>query len=422
MLSRRHLLGLGPAALAAAALGSRPARAASDTDRKFLFVYAQGGWDPTHVFAPEFANPNVDMEAAASTSTAGGLVYVDHAYRPSVRRFLDANAHRTAFLNGFEVRSITHTRCAQMLFTGRGSSDGEDWAAILASSAPQRLAVPSLVLSGPSYTTTLASTVVRSGQERQLEDLLSRAALTQSDQRPSTLSATSAASVDAYLRDRTSALADAGSGQAGAYLQGYATAQDDLANLDALGLDLEPPTDIPADCAGVYDQLAIAIQALASGATRCATVQYSGMCGATFDDHTNLDQHGGHWEALFAHLEWAVGELDRTASPSGGVLADETVVVVISEMGRHPQKNVLGGKDHWTFTSAMLVGAGVAGGRVVGAYDDYFMGHPVDLATGDTTVSGTSLTPAHLGATLLALGGVDPLDWGTAEPIRGLLS
>lgn len=91
-------------------------------------------------------------------------------------------------------------------------------------------------------------------------------------------------------------------------------------------------------------------------------------------------------------------------------------------MGRHPRLNSLGGKDHWTFTSALLFGAGVAGGRVVGAYDDTLLGEPIDPATGDPSPVGVSLTPDHLGATLLALGDVDPAAWSAADPISALLA
>lgn len=426
-LSRRHLLSLAPGALAVGAgLHARPLRAApavSAARRRFLFVYAQGGWDPTFVFAPVFGHAQVDMEASAEEAVAGGLTYVAHPDRPSVDAFLEANAHRTAFLNGFEVRSITHTRCQQLLFTGSGSSGGEDWAAILAATSSESLAVPSLVLSGPSYTNTLSSRVVRSGRSGQLEELLDGTALGLSDQQPSLLGVEGADAVDRYLAERTEGLvAGAEPGPRARYLEGYAAAQADLSALQALGLDLAPPADVPVECGGVYDQLALAVSALASGSTRCATVRYSGMCGATFDDHTNIDQHGFHWEALFAHLDWTLSLMDATPGPSGGTLAEETVVVVISEMGRHPQLNSHGGKDHWTFTSAMLLGAGVAGGRTVGAYDASFMGEPVDLGSGEVSASGVSLTPAHLGATLLALGDVDPGEWGEAGPVEGLIA
>jgi uncharacterized protein (DUF1501 family) len=51
-------------------------------------------------------------------------------------------------------------------------------------------------------------------------------------------------------------------------------------------------------------------------------------------------------------------------------LLDETLVVVMSEMGRTPRVNPNGGRDHWTFCyAALLAGAGVRGGSVYGASD-----------------------------------------------------
>jgi hypothetical protein len=51
-------------------------------------------------------------------------------------------------------------------------------------------------------------------------------------------------------------------------------------------------------------------------------------------------------------------------------LLDETLVVVMSEMGRTPRVNGNGGRDHWTFCYSMfLAGAGIRGGTVFGASD-----------------------------------------------------
>jgi hypothetical protein len=51
-------------------------------------------------------------------------------------------------------------------------------------------------------------------------------------------------------------------------------------------------------------------------------------------------------------------------------LLDETLVVVMSEMGRTPRINGSGGRDHWTFCySALFAGAGIRGGTVYGASD-----------------------------------------------------
>jgi Protein of unknown function (DUF1501) len=52
-----------------------------------------------------------------------------------------------------------------------------------------------------------------------------------------------------------------------------------------------------------------------------------------------------------------------------GLLA-ETLVVVMSEMGRTPKINGNAGRDHWTFCySVMFAGAGIQGGTVYGASD-----------------------------------------------------
>jgi len=51
-------------------------------------------------------------------------------------------------------------------------------------------------------------------------------------------------------------------------------------------------------------------------------------------------------------------------------LLDETLVVVMSEMGRTPKINGNGGRDHWTYCySVMLAGAGIKGGTIYGASD-----------------------------------------------------
>jgi hypothetical protein len=51
-------------------------------------------------------------------------------------------------------------------------------------------------------------------------------------------------------------------------------------------------------------------------------------------------------------------------------LLDETLVVIMSEMGRTPHINGAGGRDHWTYCySILLAGAGIRGGGVYGSSD-----------------------------------------------------
>jgi hypothetical protein len=93
---------------------------------------------------------------------------------------------------------------------------------------------------------------------------------------------------------------------------------------------------------------------------------------------------------------------------------ERLVVVVVSEMGRHPRLNNWGGKDHWTWTSAMLFGDGVQPG-VVGGLDEIGQGRNVDLSTGGS--GSVRLGPQHLGDTLLSLSAGQV----TGTPIQALL-
>jgi uncharacterized protein (DUF1501 family) len=80
-------------------------------------------------------------------------------------------------------------------------------------------------------------------------------------------------------------------------------------------------------------------------------------------------------------------------------------------MGRYPSLNNSGGKDHWMTTSAMLIGGGIRGDQVVGAYDANFSGASLVPQTGeldpDGRLGGVQIEPTHLGATLMALAGLD---------------
>jgi hypothetical protein len=79
-------------------------------------------------------------------------------------------------------------------------------------------------------------------------------------------------------------------------------------------------------------------------------------------------------------------------------LLDETLVVVMSEMGRTPRINGNAGRDHWTYCYGMwFAGAGIRGGTVVGESDAqaaYVKDRPV--------------SPADVCATIYECLGIDP--------------
>ncbi|MBI3861069.1 MAG: DUF1501 domain-containing protein [Planctomycetia bacterium] len=79
-------------------------------------------------------------------------------------------------------------------------------------------------------------------------------------------------------------------------------------------------------------------------------------------------------------------------------LLDSTLVCAAGEFGRAPHISKLGGRDHWPYCfSALLAGAGVPGGTVVGA-SDARGAYPADRPA----------SPADFAATLYHILGVDP--------------
>lgn len=422
-MNRRDLLKgfAGGAALLGAGLPVLPAMAAvSGADLKFIFVYNNGGWDPTRVFTDTFSNPNVDMEPIAERASRGGLQWVSHPERPSVDTFFEAHHARTLVLNGMLVRSISHQICTMISLTGSTAGFAPDWPAIIAANASDRYTLPHLVLGGPSFPGELGVAVARSGLNGQLEGLLSGDILGQSDTPVGMLSQPNQSAIDRYLLRRAAGRVAAAGGTVDAAFA--STYRDALAKAIDLKdyryiMDFSGGADLPA-------QSQVAVDALRTGLARCVTLGFPNAGGLGWDSHANNDDTQSQlFEGLFVGLGQLMSYLQNTPGRAAATLADETVVVVLSEMGRTPQLNPTLGKDHWPYTSAMLVGPNLTTDRIVGSLNSGYYGEDIDLQTGDTVTSGRNLSAEALGATLLQLADIDPKEYiQDADPIEGILS
>ncbi len=119
--------------------------------------------------------------------------------------------------------------------------------------------------------------------------------------------------------------------------------------------------------------------------------------------------------AYFPVLARFLEELHRRRNRHG-TLAEQTMIVMGSELGRHPRLNDHGGKDHFPETSLFLAGPNVrtAGrlGAVYGATGRRMEGLPISPATGMPDRSGYVPTLDDVGATVMAAFGIDPLAHG----------
>lgn len=406
--SRRDLARLlGGAVLAPGALAlPRLALAQDATERRFLFVFVNGGWDPTFVFTPDLEDSGVWQDPDGRAAEAGGHRFVDAPNRPAVRDFFARWGDRAAVLNGIEVRSVTHEACRRIALTGGTDPLSDDWPALIAGNRGDDI-LPDLVLSGPAFTARHTGVVTRAGPDGQLGRLLQGTAVQQGDLPADVLGDAATARVEAFLADEAVALrARHARGQAAGWLDDYASTVSNLDRVRVLGRELSLG-GLDDDWLYVRERVQPAIDAFALGLSRCAVVEHLGEWDVGWDTHSGIGTQAAHYQTLFVDLNDILANLAETPGPSGGPLLDEVTVVVMSEMGRAPALNAVGGKDHWTFTSAMLIGAGVQGGAVAGAYEAGLIGAPTDLATGRADAEGTRITSAHLGATLVSLAGLD---------------
>jgi hypothetical protein len=143
-----------------------------------------------------------------------------------------------------------------------------------------------------------------------------------------------------------------------------------------------------------------------------------------FDSHANNDPDQmkllPEFLAGIAYLIRRAGELK---------IREQLVVVVQSEMGRTPNYNAGNGKDHWSIGSAMFIGRGIKGNRVVGATDEKQFAVSLQPQTLKLdTVKGIRVRPEHVHQALRELAGVAdhpfaqrfPLGVPEGERLRGL--
>ena len=144
---------------------------------------------------------------------------------------------------------------------------------------------------------------------------------------------------------------------------------------------------------------------------------------AQFDSHANND---ADQMKLIPELLAGIRYLMRRAEDLK--IRDRLVVVVQSEMGRTPGYNAGNGKDHWSIGSAMFLGRGIRGNRVVGATDEKQLHVPLDpRSLVCDRREGIRVRPEHVHEALLQLPGIAdqpysrrfPLGVAEGERLRG---
>jgi len=410
MTTRRQFmsgsLGLG----GLAALGALPRRAQAASPTRLVVYFAYGGWDPTYLFDPKPGSGTVDTPEG-DWLTHGDLRVWDTGRMPETHALLSRFADRTAIVNGVSVNSLVHEECARRLLTGTSAAALADVASRVASQLGSHRPVPYFTLGANARTHGLEAQAATLGWSNQLQSLVNPAMAWPTTHSAFRASHEQDAAVAAYLADRADHLAASRgtTGSNGVRLDDYA---ESLQRADQIRAFV--PGSFLEDWAlfSDYDLAGHAAAALAEGFSQAVFVSDGGY----WDTHSGNGMQASLFEDLSGGLGRLMDELDRAG------IIDETLVMVVSEMGRSPLINALGGKDHWPYTSAMFIGPGVSAGVVSGT-DDTLRQVAVDLDSGEASAGGRALQTHDVLATATALMGLDAAElYPDSEVIRAVVA
>lgn len=380
--------------------------AAQGRGRRLVVVHAWGGWDVTFALDPkdraEVDGPFVDEDALdptdrATTEVLHGIpVLCDDRRRPAVTTFFERWGDRTALINGLQIGAVGHPDGVRRILCGSADLARPDLTAILGAHDDGGRAVGNVDLAGAGYPGTLGASGLRVGPGDQLAALLDPGARPPgpSPVRDTPQGEAEQAAIRAYLREaverRRPHLGEPGQAQL----------DDRLQSLDRAEALHGSSLVMPQGARGLEADVQRCLAMLDADLGRAYLLDSR----QPWDSHVDQARQHDAYDAFFAGLDALLAGIE-----AGG--HDDVVVAVVSEMARSPRRNIEGGTEHWPVTSAMLLGAGVNGGRVLGGTDAGLRARPVDLPTGDLDDAGDLITYDALCAGLLAHCDVDPAAW-----------
>jgi hypothetical protein len=422
-MERRKFLGLG--VLAGLAAGVTPgARRVLDaqplppnssaqpyTGRFFLMIDAGGGWDPTMVCDPKGGDINRQFMPSAIRS-AGNIPYAPITYPDGYtnQRFFEKYHQRLLVLNGIDMQTNNHDSGNRFTWSGHLEDGYPPLAAMVAAAlAPGR---PLGFLSNGGYENTVGivplarlpsvDTIGRIAYPNRTDPAMEQARY---------LSEASYLRIQRYQRERTVAMADASTLLAYENSMRQLVATRSGSNLlERLMTYLPNNAELGRATNPILRQGMVALAAYQAGVTAAANLAVGG-----FDTHGNHDASQG---AALSRLLQGVDQLMDRVEMLG--LTDRVTVIVGSDFGRTPNYNAQMGKDHWSVTSMLLMGAGVRGNRVIGATNEGQRARGLDFATLAVSDSSTRrLNPKSIHTSLRRLAGVETSEVARQFPIYG---
>ena len=386
--------------------------AATPTGPFFVTVHAGGGWDPTMLCDPK-GTPTYESPSPVNTFLESDILDIGpfrvapvSGHESFFSRFQD----QLLVINGLDNQTVSHETGTRAIWSGSTDPNTPAFNALVAATAnPQ----PTLAyLSNGGYDRTaglVAPTRIPDADAIQELAYPDRWDVDEPDSLLLTPGAT-----DRVIQARAERLARLReqetlprAARAMDMLSQARSGENELANLAAY-----LPDDLDSSNNSLYRQAEVAMAAFRAGVSVSANLSIGG-----FDTHNDHDDNQSDALIdLLAGVQFVMDEAERQG------IADKVVIMIGSDFGRTPYYNATSGKDHWPITSAMLMGPGIRGGRVIGATEHDMLAKNVDPSSLQVVESGgVTLTPAHLHASLRQLAGIadDPLvqPWEMGDPL-----
>ena len=412
MKRRTFFKGLLAAATGAVSGFHLPLANAADYDGKlFVFVQADGGWDPTSFCDPKTNTPGERIinhwAEAGDTRQAGNLFYADFGNNGE---FFEKYYDRMLVINGVDAQTNSHSAGIVHNWSGRVSEGYPSMTALLAAHHAPGLSLSYLSFGGFSHTASLATYTRLDGAD--LIRNIATPEVTRWDHSRSYLNQADWETLRAFREANIARLAAAPHllPRAARNRRLYAAAllPEATEGLKAYAALLPPDDELEQreeseTLIGMRSELRLQAQ-LAILAFKAKVAVSADLRLGGFDTHANHDPEQ-NW--LLANLTNSVDFLWELAEIHG--VADRLVVVMGSDFGRTNHYNADEGKDHWPIGSFVVMEKNQPWtNRVVGETDALHFTHKIHPATLQRDdANGTIIHPKHIHKALRRYFGIE---------------
>ena len=413
MKRRRFLKACACTALSAGAGFRLPlANAADYAGKLFVFVQADGGWDPTSFCDPKTNTPGERIinhwAEGDEVREAGNIPYAPFANNET---FFEKYNSRMLVINGVDAQTNSHTVGVVHNWSGHNAEGYPTFTALFASQSAPELAMSYLSFGGYSETGGLTR-FTRLGNSELLRSIAYPRGELDRYSRDPFFSEEAWQAMAVHREARAERLAESdqlllGEARNLAY---YRSALASSETLTAFADAIPPEDQLEQDVvftaspgityrSELRRQAQLAVLAFKTGVAVSADMYLGG-----FDTH---DDHDANQGAILANLTDSVDFLWDYAEAQG--VADRLVVVMGSDFGRTNFYNSQNGKDHWPIGSYIVMEKNQPWtNRVVGETDGLHFAQRINPTTLERDdANGTIIYPKHVHQALRSYLGIE---------------